>query len=343
MADEGREYWENPINLTTEAEATEVVTEKTTQAGDGEAGVVTPETKAGEGDAATVVKDGETASPEKGKEAEADATVPTEIKAEDVMARLSPTETPEQKTARLERDYSASSKEALRLKGVNESLQQTLADQHIELVLDADGKVTGLAPSKDYPANADVSLKFSDLSVKEQELAEDDPQGFIDAVLDKVSSKLVRIAPTVDKAVKSLSPERIAEVESYLKGAVDIDGVPKFKDFGTNLEYGSNKSNLIRQHLTAPEQPEALKQFFREAPEMAMEFAHLRIEAAKASVNRTAQAALEALKKKEQASAETLQPGPSSSGGSPVLSHGSADKAAIGSDWGDKIAGARGY
>lgn len=299
----------------------------------------------GEGDGATETKTGDKVSPEKGQEAKTgEEQKPTEIKAEDILSHLSHTESPEQKVARLERDYSASSKEALRLKGVNESLAETLTNQHIELVTDAEGKVTGLAPAKGYlKDSATAEVKFDSLSDEVQELFEsDDPQAFIDKVLEKAKSSLVRIAPTVEKAIKQLSPERIAAATSYMKKAATIDGLPKFKTFGKNVEYGENKSNLILDYLNAPGQPQSLKDFFNEAPEMAMELAHYRIEAAKTFSKNQAQASIDAQNKKEQESAETLHPGPSKGSGTAALAS-SSDKKALGDNWGDRIAGARGW
>ncbi len=340
--DEGREYLfpssgETAISeALSGAEANKQESTAQSTASEAEAAQAAIDAANGEGDGAKATKDGDTASSEKGQEAKSDEKAAPEVKAEDILSHLSPTELPEQKVARLERDYSASSKEALRLKGVNESLQQTLNDQQIELVTDAEGKVIGLAPAKGYfKDGAKAEVKFDSLSDDVQELIESDPQAFVDKVLDKAKSSLVRIAPTVEKAIKQLSPERIAAVESHMKGLTEADGTPKFESFDANLK-------TVHDYLHAPEQSQALKDFYSEAPDMATEFAYLKIEAAKTFLQKQAQASIDAQNKKEQESADTLHPGPSKGSGSAnLVSDG--DLAALGSKAGDAIAGARGF
>jgi len=333
---EGRDYWEEPMTISPEGSNTpEGETEETTQAGEGEA-AAEAETVAGEGEAATDEKKDETVAPDKDKAAETDEVTPPEIKAEDVLAHLSPTLTPEAELAQVKRDYAGSSKEALRLKGDNEAFAEIFASQNIEVVRDANGKPTGVAPSKDYGKGDSEAptLDFNTLSNGDQALAENDPQAFIDTVLNKALSGQVRVTPTVEKAVKPLSPERVVEVETHLKGLVEADGTATHPDFEANLP-------IIRQYVTDPAKSQSFKDFVAQSPEMAYEFASMKVVAAKAFLQSAAQKAQEALLKKEQGSADTLHPGPAG-GGSPALT-GGADIAKIGSDIGDQIANASGF
>ena len=335
MPADNEDYLETTLSFSPEGDTTGGTTEETTQANDGEAGVAAPEAGAGEGEAAEGAKAGETATPNKGKAAESGETTTTEIKAEDVLARLSPTETPEAKVARLERDYSASSKEALRLKGDNEDLAEIFASQNIEVVRDAKGRPTGIAPTKEYgKGDPEVSVDFNSLSNEVQALAEDNPQKFIDAVLNEAKSSLVRVTPTVEKAVKPLSPERVEQAESYLKGMLEPDGTPTHPDFEKNL-------NVVRQYVNDPSKPQSFKDFVAQSPEMAYEYAQLKISATIAIMQREKQKTQEALAKKEQESADTAHPGPAG-GGSPDISR-SVDIAKIGSDLGDRIAAVSSY
>jgi len=332
---EGREFWEETMDLAGAGETVAVEKEETTQTEVVKPEAIATETEVVKGEAATENEAGETTSPEKGKEAGEDGKTTPEIKPEDVLAHLSPIETPEQKAARMDGLYKSSTTEALRLKGDNEAFADIFAGQNVEVVRDAKGRPTGIAPGKGYgKGDPEVSVKFDSLSNEVQEMAESDPQGFVDAVLNEAKSSLVRVAPTVEKAVKPLSPERVVEVETHLKGLVEADGSAQLPEFEANLP-------IIRQYVNDPAKSQSFKDFVAQNPEMAYEFAHLKVAAAKTFLQTAAQKAQEALLKKEQESADTLHPGPAG-GGSPALTS-SADIAKIGSDIGDQIAGATGY
>ena len=188
-----------------------------------------------------------------------------EIKDEDLESALGFGETPEQKSARLEREYSASTKEALRLKKVADGLGELLQSQAIEVVTDEEGVPIGLAPGKGFlKGNGDIAVNFKALSEDEQALFDNDPQKAIDLVLDRAKSGLIKVAPTVESAIKPLSPERITAAIEHVKGMTDAAGEPLLATFEQDLP-------LVDRMLKAPNAPKALKDLHKAEPELAYE------------------------------------------------------------------------
>lgn len=290
----------------------------------------TPQPASGEGKTPGEGKGGESGTPgaEEGKPAKAQVT-PTEPTEEQIFSRLGFSESPEQKAQRLEREYSASSKEAKRLNQANTKLMDFLKAQHVEVAME-DGVPVGLVMGEGYSKNSGLTVKFDDLASNEQALFENNPQAAVDLILDRARKGLTRVAPTLDRAPVSLSAEREAAAISHVLNMVEMDGEKRHPNFDKNLPF-------IKRLLSAPNAPKALREFIAQEPEMALELLDLRVDAEKNFLKSQAQKALTEKEKKAEEARQTLSPGPAG-GGTPGMAGNSAQ-----SDyWGKKIAAANG-
>jgi hypothetical protein len=239
-------------------------------------------------------------------------------KAEDNLKNLLGfAESAEQKTARLEREYAASSKESRRLIESNKKIADILKSQGLDLVLE-NGVPTGLVPGKNYSKDApDFDIKFKDLSEIEQETFTEAPDKAIKMVLERAKQAFVRAAPTLDRAPIVVSPEREAEAVNFLANEKWDDGTPKHGDLAEN-------AGLIQQIMTAPNASKALKEFAASEPEMIREYLNLKIRAAKTFLKDQAQKVIAAKTEKETKASQVPDFGPSG-GGSPSLGVASDD------------------
>jgi len=281
----------------------------------------------GEGAASSEPQAPTSAAPDQGQ-AEGEPT------AEDLLAAMGPTETQEEQLARTKREAGASRAEALRLKKVEDGLKGILKNQNLDLVLDDDGNVAGIAPNDKYNGGkaADaIALKFTDLSSEDQDRFESDPQALIDHVLGMAKTGLARVAPTVDKPVASLSPEAEETNFDYLANLVLEDGETK-----KHPNLTANKP-IMKQLVNAPSN-KALKEFFSLQPELAIALLDSHVDktrqllAARAQISKTAQ------ERKQQEADSTISTAPAN-GGAPVISSNATPEEA-GTAWGKAIAAA---
>lgn len=194
--------------------------------------------------------------PEKGKP---DGAVP-EVKAEELEARLFGQETPEQKYEKAMRDYKASSKEAQRLKKQADAFREMAAAQGLEVV-EEDGVPVALAPGKGYSKDAAAfAPKFKDLPEEVQALAAEDPQKFIDHIAKEARKSLVRVSPTIDKAIRPVTDER---------KALAIEAVKSMKEMDGEATHGELTKNLPIVERFLKERP-ALRDLFNQDPELAI-------------------------------------------------------------------------
>lgn len=213
---------------------------------------------------------------------------------EDLEKALSPTESPEEKAARLERDYSASSKEAQRLNGEKKAISSALAEQGLKLIV-KDGKVD-LIPTEKYSADSKpFNVKISELPVKDQEALESGDLSEIQKVFDKVvedaRSKLVRPAPTREKEPFSISEEKVSSVFESLADAKDELDVPKNPNFKENEKH-------IRSFINNSARPQALRDAFAAAPDVVASLVNSHINAVKEGLRTRADAVKAAADKK---------------------------------------------
>jgi len=265
---------------------------------------------------------------EEGKPAKAQVT-PPDPSEDEIFNRMGFSESPEQKSQRLEREYSASSKEVRRVNQFNTSLLDMLKSQHVEVAME-DGVPVGLVMGEGYSKGGNLSVKFEDLASNEQALFENNPQAAVDLILDRARKGLTRVAPTLDRAPVSLSSEREAAAISHVLNMVEVDGEKRHPNFDKNLPF-------IKRLLSAPNAPKALREFIAQEPEMALELLDLRVDAEKNFLKSQAQKALTEKEKKAEEARQTLSPGPAG-GGTPGMAGNSAQ-----SDyWGKRIAAANG-
>tara|TARA_R110000824_G_scaffold33479_2_gene107237 strand:- start:2497 stop:3510 length:1014 start_codon:yes stop_codon:yes gene_type:complete len=234
---------------------------------------------------------------------------------DDILAAMAPTETLEQQYARTKREAGASRAEALRLKKVEDGIKDIFSKQGLDFVLNDDGDVIGVAPNDKYnggKSETAMALKFTDLTSDEQDRFESDPQALIDHVLNQARSGLVRVAPTVEKPIASLSPESEKANFEFLSGMVLEDGVTKKHP---NL---SLNETIIKQNLNAPTN-KALKDFYNQQPDMAIALLDSYVDKTRSLIAGRAKLLETAHNNKQQEADSTITTGPSG-GGVPSLS-----------------------
>jgi len=230
---------------------------------------------------------------------------------DDLKSALGFAENPEQKQARLEREYAASSKESRRLAEANKKLSALLKEQGLDLV-EEKGVPVGFVPNKAYSKDIpDLDLQFKNLTESEQEFFTEAPDKAIKMVLERAKQAFVRAAPTLDRAPAQVSPEREVEAVNFLANEKWTDGTPKHGDLAEN-------AGLIQQIMTAPNTSKALKEFANSEPEMIREYLNLKIRAAKTFLKDQAQKVIAEKTEKETKAAGVPDFGPSG-GGTPSL------------------------
>jgi hypothetical protein len=252
------------------------------------------------------------------------------IKDEDILAQFGAKESPDQELARLRRDYGASRTEALRLKKVAEGIQAALEQQGIMAVTDEQGNVTGFAPGAKSATAAELNIDFSKLSESEQSLADTKPQDFINLIVDRAKRVLVRPVATVEKPVADISPEREAAIVDHVASLMQNDGETK--------QHPNLKANMpmIKQIMSMPGN-EALRDFFRRQPDMAIQLLDNRVDGIRAFLTNMAAKAAEAAAKKQREAQGSFVPGPSG-GGVPAVTPSAQTPDEIGREWAKRIA-----
>ena len=225
------------------------------------------------------------------------------------------TESPDKKLSRLERDHSASSKEARRLLEFSKGLEDVLKEQGVDIAKDETGKPIGFIASKKYSKDAPgLDLKVKDLPDEIQAEFDGDHQKVVDFIVDKAKKALTKVVPTLDKTVAPLSPERHETAVNYLADMKWETGDPKFPGLAANRK-------LIEQMINAPSGSKALKEFYNQEPEMALALLNLQLDHARSHISDQARKAAEAIEAKKKAADSTPQPVPSG-GGAPTLGGG---------------------
>lgn len=228
--------------------------------------------------------------------------------ADDLKSALGFAENPEQKQARLEREYAASSKESRRLTEVNKKLVALLKEQGLDLA-EEEGVPIGFVANPKYSKSVpDLDLQFKSLTESEQELFMENPDKAIKLVLDRAKQAFVRAAPTLDRAPVQCSPERESEAVKFLENEKWMDGSPKHSDLSENMGF-------VKDMLAASNSNKALKEFAAQEPEMIREYFNLKVRAAKQFLADQAQKAIAAKQAKEQKAAEIPGFAPAGGGG----------------------------
>lgn len=237
---------------------------------------------------------------------------PAEPSDDELLNAAGLTESPEKKLSRLERDHSASSKEARRLLDYSKGIEEVLKDQGIEIAKDETGKPIGFVAtkkySKDIPA---LDLKIKDLPEDIQAAFDSEPQKAVDFIVNLAKKSLTKVAPTIDRVIAPLSPERHETAMNYLADMKWETGDAKFPGLATNRK-------LIEQMINNPNGSKALKEFYNQEPETALALLNLQLDHARSHIREQAQKAVSAIEAKKKAAESTPQPVPSG-GGAPSL------------------------
>jgi hypothetical protein len=231
---------------------------------------------------------------------------------DELLAAAGLTESPAVKLSRLERDHSASSKEARRLLEYSRGIEEALKDQGVEIAKDENGKISGFVAGKKYTKDIpNLDLKVKELPEEIQAKFDSDPQKVVDFIVDKAKKAMTRIVPTIDKINVPLSPERHATAIGFLAEMKWETGDTKFPGLAANRK-------LIEQMINNPNGSKALKEFYNQEPETALMLLNLQLDHARTHIATQAQKAAAAIEAKKKASESTPQLTPSG-GGSPSI------------------------
>jgi len=218
------------------------------------------------------------------------------------------TESPDKKLSRLERDHSASSKEARRLLEFSKGLEDVLKEQGVDIAKDEQGKPVGLVAGKKYSKDAAaLDIKVKDLPDEIQALFETEPQKAVDFIVDKAKKSLTKVVPTLDKIITPLSPERHETAVNYLADMKWETGDAKFPGLAANRK-------LIEQMINAPSGSKALKEFYNQDPETALALLNLQLDHARAHIIEQGKKAAETIEAKRKSAELNPQPLPAGGG-----------------------------
>lgn len=179
------------------------------------------------------------------------------ITAEQILAESLPKRTPEDELNLLRTQYKASSTEVNKIREERKAEQAALADQGIEAVYGKDGKFQGFKPNDKYSKDANISIDEKELlTAKDRELLAEDPEKAIklvaERVLDRAKKALVRVSPTIEKAVEAMTPERLEAYHGHLKAVKTSLGNDLYPD------YEQHKAT-INGLVSSPNLPKAIK------------------------------------------------------------------------------------
>jgi hypothetical protein len=155
----------------------------------------------------------------------------------------------------------------------------------------------------------------------------------MDHVLNEAKRAFVRAAPTVEKAIRPISPEQE-------QAAIDHVAQMFFQD-GKTLKHPRLKHNLpvIKQYLDGP-QNAALKEFMYQQPDLAYSMLDSFVESARAFFASAAADAAKTKTEKQQEAEGSFLPGPAG-GGVPVVVGTGATPEQIGDAIGKRLAAAK--
>ncbi len=232
---------------------------------------------------------------------------------EQLLAAAGLAETPEKKLGRIEREYSASSKEARRLSEYAKRVKDALEEQGITITEDEQKLPTGLFATKKYSKEmGELNVKFADLPEDKQKLFDSEPQKAIDFLVEKARKAFTKIVPNTDQMpVNSISPERQETAIAYLNDAKWETGDVRFPGLQANRK-------LIDQMINAPTTPKTVRDFCNQEPELAYSLFHLQLEHARSHIKEQALKIAAAAKTKADAANANPTPAPTG-GGTPTL------------------------
>lgn len=180
-------------------------------------------------------------------------------------SRLFGKDKPEEKAKNYERLYNASSKEAVRLKKLNDKISELLDKQGLELVME-DGAPIGFVPKKGAKGITEPSISFQDLPENIRDAFDSDPSKALQYIWDKARMAFSRVSATEDVAQPISEERKQAAIES-LAEEEEIDGQKTYPDISAHAD------RLIR-FINSPDAPRALKTFYHSAPELALKLIH---------------------------------------------------------------------
>jgi hypothetical protein len=237
---------------------------------------------------------------------------------DDIKAFLGFAETSAQKKEREDRQHAATVQEAKRLNQTQKKLEEILKAQGLDLVME-NGEPSGLAPNKAYNKDApDFDVDFEKLTEAEQELFVESPKKAIKLVLERAKQAFVRAMPTIDRVTAPVSPETEAVTIDEISKEILSDGIKKRPDLAENLVY-------VKQLLEMSDHKKALREFYNQAPKLALELLSDHIHYAKQTIKDINQRVIEAQKQKEILAAQKPPFGPASGGAASIGGEKSTD------------------
>lgn len=219
-----------------------------------------------------------------------------EITDDDIAGALNPEESADAKVERLERDYSASSKEAKRLKNESKALNEALESQGLKVVI-KDGKASLVATEKYSDQAASFDADLSKLSTADQEALEsgdlEQVSGVVGKLIEKAKEAYVRAQPNLDREPISISDEKKSAVFESMAAAVDVNDQPKHENFSQNQKH-------IEGIINNSAVNESVREAFAAAPEFMSEVLNNHINAIRSKLEKGRAAKQQGVKDKEK-------------------------------------------
>jgi len=241
-----------------------------------------------------------------------------EVKAEDILKLSGFNVSPEEEAERLRREYGASSREAKKLNEQLKAVQKALAEeQGIDLIFDKESKYQGLKANERYSKEAaKLEFSFDELSDKQKQLFQDDPEKAFKEVASMIEARarkaLTRVAPTVDKFIEPVSPEKLRGIHDFLASRKDpLTGDAMYPEY-------AQAAPIMEQLATDPTLPKEVKDAINAHPSVMMELLYGRIVLAKQRAMQVAQKRAEQLKAKELEAQRAAQTSPTGAGSASI-------------------------
>lgn len=225
---------------------------------------------------------------------------------DDLVKSVGFEQTLEEKYQIAERQRAASSTEAKRLNAALENLRK---EQGVKPVFDKNGAIKGWEAEEGFEHKApEVKLpKYSELSAKDKERYQDDPEGFIEdfnsRVAERLNKSFVRAKPTVEAAskIEDLSDSDRTAALDYVGQSKLPDGTDKYDNYESHIR--PTVDRLMRD----PTLPEAVRNAIAKAPAVMAQLFSDRVANSMASWSKRGQNAEAAKNTKQDAAARAAE------------------------------------
>lgn len=207
------------------------------------------------------------------------------LSVQDILAAARPQRSPEDELELVKQQYGASSAEGKRLAAKLKAIQERLAEQGIELAETKDGQIAGFKANEKFSKDlAGLNPDELTLTAKEKELLNEDPEKAVKSLVARLDGRyrqaFTRAAPTIEKVVEPVTPEKLQGVHKFLASRKDFDGSPLYAEY--------EKDAPIVDQLIA-DMPEGVRNAFAGNEALLVQLQHANLTAIRARLEAQAQ------------------------------------------------------